>query len=198
VEVYALADFALRGAPVRTGLDLGAGSGVLALLLASRGVCVTAVELRAEWLPALAAGVAASGLDLEVLRADARTIQAPAVDLVVSNPPWFPPASGPVSPDPLRAAARATLHGGPREFLAAALRLAPRACLVLRPADARALLSLAAVARAETLGDRVVLVEFTRGGDREAMDLADAGTVDVAAAYRRFGREAPTREGSSR
>lgn len=188
VEVYALADFALRGGAARTAVDLGAGSGVLSLLLASQGIAMTAVELQEAWLPAIRRGALESGLAIEIAQADARRYGGAAFDLAVLNPPWFAPRSGPLSPDPLRAAARATLHGGPRELVEAALRLAPRACAVLRPVDARDLGRALPAARAETLGTEVVLVEFLRGGDREGVDLAAAGAVDVAQAYRRFGR----------
>lgn len=133
VEAYALASFAV-GPGVgegMTALDLGAGSGIVALLLASRGLRVTAVERDERWRLALARSVAESGVAVEVRFGDVRELDLPGVDLVVANPPWYDPARGPVAPDDHKAHARSTLHGTAADFVRAGLRVAPRVCVVL-------------------------------------------------------------------
>jgi len=133
VEAYALASFALRSSehPAATAIDLGAGSGIVALLLASRGVRVTAVERDLRWAEALTRSVAESAVEVQVVWADARAVSLPHVDLVVANPPWYDPSRGSVAPDDHKAHARSTLHGAPADFVRAGLRVAPRVCIVL-------------------------------------------------------------------
>ncbi len=130
VEAYALAAFALDPLPVRA-LDLGTGSGIVALLMASRGVAVTGIERDERWAEGWERSVAESGLTLRLLRGDVRNLPLPSVDVAVANPPWFDPAAGPRSPDDHKANARTALAGGPAEFVAAGLRCAPRVCVVV-------------------------------------------------------------------
>lgn len=130
VEVYALADFALRGGVTVTAVDLGSGSGVIALLLAAAGARVTSVERDPRWLTLLRRNVIASGVDVEIVAADVRAWTGGPYDVAVANPPWFDPARGPISPDPWRAASRTAIHGAPEDFLDAGLRAAPRVCMV--------------------------------------------------------------------
>ncbi|MGY1710977.1 peptide chain release factor N(5)-glutamine methyltransferase [Geodermatophilus sp. SYSU D00758] len=91
----------LAGTPEPVVVDLGAGSGAIALSLAHEhpGARVTAVErdpVAAEWTRANAAARAAAGdTPVEVLpgdMTDPRLLRAldGAVDLVVSNPPYVP------------------------------------------------------------------------------------------------------------
>ena len=102
--------------------DLGTGSGALLLLLARRaeGLSLTGVE--ADPLAARTArdNLATNGLPGEIALGDWREAPLPAgvFDLVVSNPPYFPPDSGRGN-DP----ARMELHGGLEELCAAAGRL---------------------------------------------------------------------------
>lgn len=133
VEAYALASFALRAgaAPAATAVDMGAGSGIVSLLLASGGLRVTAVERDVRWTAALVRSVAESAVQVDVLWGDARSIPLPPADLVVANPPWYDPSRGSVAPDDHKAHARSALHGTPAEFVSAGLRAAPRVCIVL-------------------------------------------------------------------
>ena len=109
-----LADFAqIRGA--KRGIDLGCGSGILALLLAekSEGLSMTGLELLPEAAAAARENAAMNGLDgrIEVLEGDIRQhralFRAGSFDLAVSNPPYFPAERGAVAPRTDRAAARA-------------------------------------------------------------------------------------------
>ena len=102
--------------------DLGTGSGALLLLLARRaeGLSLTGVEQDPLAARTARDNLAANGLPGELVLGDWREIPLPAgaFDLVVSNPPYFPPDSGRGN-DP----ARMELHGGLEELCAAAGRL---------------------------------------------------------------------------
>lgn len=133
VEVYLLADFVLRRhGPVARVLELGCGSGVVSLLLARAGCEVVAIERDPRWLVLARGNVRASGLGerVTVIEADVRSWSGGDFDVVVCNPPWFDPSTGPVSPDSWRASSRSTLHGTPEDFVEAGLRWAPGVCVV--------------------------------------------------------------------
>ena len=102
--------------------DLGTGSGALLLLLARRaeGLSLTGVERDPLAARTARDNLAANGLPGELVLGDWREAPLPAgaFDLVVSNPPYFPPDSGRGN-DP----ARMELHGGLEELCAAAGRL---------------------------------------------------------------------------
>lgn len=183
VEVYLLAHFVLAAGPVATAVDLGTGSGIVALLLAWRGVRVTAVERDRAWLELARRNVARSGLPVTVVEGDARRWRGPPVDAVVCNPPWFDPAAGPIPADPMRAAARATLHGGPAEFVRAGLGMAPRVCLVGFEAPA---VGGARVTRWARHG-RLRLAEYRAG----AGEAGPEEPVDLAAVYEGFRSRGP-------
>ncbi len=178
VEVYALAAFALGGGPVASAIDLGCGSGVVGLLLASRGVRVRAVDREPRWVELARRNTAESGVDLPVEEADVRAWRGPPADLVVTNPPWFPPDE-PVSPDPWKAVSRSMLHGGVADFVAAGLRHAPRVCVVTRRERERDVPGW--IARRARLGDEVVLLEV-RPGEGSTVDEP----LDLPAAYALF------------
>lgn len=183
VEVYLLASLALEGAP-RTALELGGGSGVVALLLAWCGVDVTIVERDPRWVAVARHNVAASGLvdRVRVVEADARTWRGDPVDVVVSNPPWFRPAAGPTSPDDWKAASRSMLHGTPSEFAAVALDHGPRACFV-GPEPPEAAGAWRAHHRRH---GRIHLVELRHGAGEPQVTA-----VDLDAVYGRWGLPAP-------
>ena len=102
--------------------DLGTGSGALLLMLARRaeGLSLTGVERDPLSARTARDNLAANGLPGELALGDWREIPLPAgtFDLVIANPPYFPPGSGRGN-DP----ARMELHGGLDELCAAAGRL---------------------------------------------------------------------------
>lgn len=103
-DAMVLADF-VRLPKNATVCDLGAGSGVLGLLLCGKSPScrVTGVELREEACQLARCNIADNALEgrLEVLQGDLRNFRAllPAngFSAVISNPPYFPAGSGPKS-----------------------------------------------------------------------------------------------------
>ncbi len=115
---YAMDPFLLAGwaleRPARTFFEGGTGCGVLSLLLARLGLEGEGMDVLPEWVALAEAGRMASGLEGRVRFSvgDLREppTRAPA-DLALCNPPYLPLDGGPVSPDPMRAAARHERHG---------------------------------------------------------------------------------------
>lgn len=72
-------------------LELGAGSGLIALTAAARGAIVTASEISEAAIKDLRFNAALNHLALNVIRSDLfENIPAHAFDLVIINPPYFP------------------------------------------------------------------------------------------------------------
>jgi tRNA1Val (adenine37-N6)-methyltransferase len=164
LDPLCLAGWILEDGVPESVLDVGTGSGILALLLARAGVAtVTGVDVRPEWAPLQAASARDSGLDVRFETADIRSWAGPAADLAVANPPFFRAGEGRRSPDPLRAHARHELAGSLAEIVAGAARHAPQVALVLpAPRADEAVAALLAherpVRRRCDLGDRLVLL----------------------------------------
>lgn len=95
--------------------DLGCGTGLLGLLLMQRqqGLCVTGVDIQESAVQLAERAAKKNGLadQLTFRHGDLRQIRtllrAGSFDLVVSNPPYYPPGSGKLAPSPSRCTARA-------------------------------------------------------------------------------------------
>lgn len=186
VEAYAFAAFVLEGASQGARMaDLGAGSGILGLLLARAGMAVEAFERDARWMPLLRRSVAESALGVTVHEADVRTLAGPRrFDVALANPPWFR-ADQPVSPDRWRAHARTMLHGDTRAFAEAGFRIAPRVCVLTRD-ERLADLHGWSIVRWRTMPGALAMVELAEDG----APCDGPSACDVQAAYARFGRAA--------
>ena len=109
-------------------LDLGTGSGIIALILADRhhGGKVLGIEIQAELAAMASRSAAVNGLAgrVEIRPGDVRrpeTICPPrSFDAVVFNPPYRRLGSGRTNPDSQKAVARHEIKGGAADFLAAA------------------------------------------------------------------------------
>ena len=112
----------------RRACDLGCGSGILPLLLchALPELRMYGVELRPRAAAECRENLERNGFGerCRIVAGDLRAADFPAesMDLVVSNPPYFPSDRGAVSPDPDRAAMRTESAALP-ELCAAAARL---------------------------------------------------------------------------
>lgn len=118
--------------------DLCTGSGAIALALAHevRGAVVHAVELDRVAHDWAARNVAASGLDVRLVRGDARTALAEldgTLDVVVSNPPYVPPGAVPVDPEVAQHDPAVALYGLGRDGLEVPRGIAAAAARLLRP-----------------------------------------------------------------
>ena len=180
-----LADF-VNTSGVRRGIDLGCASGAALLLLLERspGLSMTGLEIVPEAAALARENLALNGLEARggIITGDIRDyrslFRAGAFDLVVCNPPYFPPESGAVSPNPDRAAARSELLCTLPELCAASaflLRTGGRACFVHRPERLSELFvclsssglepkRLRLVCRDADAAPSLVLVEARRGG----------------------------------
>lgn len=83
-------------------LDLGAGTGVIGILLAARtGAEITAVEIQKEQCDMARRSVELNGQNIRTVEADMRTahliLGQGAFDAAVCNPPYFPAGGGTVS-----------------------------------------------------------------------------------------------------
>lgn len=133
---------------VRRVLDIGTGSGLIALMLAQRSTndCqIDAVELDKDAAGQARENVAASpwAHRLTIVEAAIQDHRAVPYDLIVSNPPYF--VAGQAFSDPARALARHTGSLDPRALLTACQRLlAPsgRVALVLPTAMAAEILCI--------------------------------------------------------
>lgn len=113
-------------AETRRVLDIGTGSGLVALMLAqrSRSDClIDGVELDMDATTQARKNVAASpwASRVTIIESAIQDYQAQPYDLIVSNPPYF--VAGQSFSDPARALARHTGALGSRDLLAACQRL---------------------------------------------------------------------------
>jgi len=173
MDPFLLCAWALEGGRPDSVLDLGTGSGIMALLLARLGIPARGLDVRPEWIELAARSARESGLEVGFERADLRRFAGPGAGLVVMNPPYLRAGQGRPSPDPWKAAARTELNGTLAELLEAGARLAPRLCLVLRGArgdEAEASLDAAGLhlSRRCDIDRSIVLIE----GRREAGPVA--------------------------
>jgi tRNA1Val (adenine37-N6)-methyltransferase len=119
-----LCDFAATGEGERV-IDLGAGSGVIPLLLARKSASakVVGVELQEEMASTARRNVLQNGFSdrIEIIAADILSLRerftVSSFDLVTANPPYRKPGSGKISPRAGRDKARHETTATLRDFL---------------------------------------------------------------------------------
>ncbi len=105
----------VNAAPHEKAVDLGSGTGVIAILAAARtGAHFTAVEIQPEQCCMARRSMELNGLDVPVIEADMRTAHEKlgrgAFDLAVVNPPYYPATGGAVSKKGAEGFAGAATH----------------------------------------------------------------------------------------
>lgn len=148
--------------PAEHVLDLGCGCGVLGLLAAHavRARCLTLVDLQPHMLEHAAVNQRLATCPVQLLHEDIRSFTpATPADLVVLNPPFFPPGAGRESSNPVAARATHAHHGDVADFIQAAARcLHPDgAAWLVYPADGLAH-ALHAAAAVNLAPDRIAVV----------------------------------------
>lgn len=142
-DTFLLSDFPRLRAGMQV-CDLGAGTGLLGLLLLrrERRLSVTGVEVQTEAVRLAAETVAVNGLadSLQVMSGDLREIRgllpAGRYSLVVSNPPYYPEGSGAAPREAGRRVARMETACTLEDVCRAAaylLRWGGRFCTVCKP-----------------------------------------------------------------
>jgi tRNA1Val (adenine37-N6)-methyltransferase len=173
--------------PAASSIDLGTGSGIMAGLLATAGVTSKGSDSRAEWGGAWQQTLASSSAHFALEQTDVLEV-AGSYDLAVSNPPFFARGTGPLSPHPLRAAARTESTATLAQFIDAGLRVASRLCLVV-PVEREEEVAGFGVARWVRVGRRRSLFELPgSGASPDVVAEDDARVLGWYASLRRDGR----------
>lgn len=176
----------LHGVPEPRVLDVGTGSGAIALAIADEhpGARVTAVDVAADALALARENAVRTGLAhrVEFREADLLSGLAGPFDLVVSNPPYLPvEALDGLEPETKLYEPRVALVGdrlGPAVAAAARKRLAPDGCLVLECGGGQA---AALVGELRSLGyERIRATADGDGRDRVVEGLLPASLALAA------------------
>jgi tRNA1Val (adenine37-N6)-methyltransferase len=128
VDALLLADF-VSITPGDVVVDLGAGCGIISLLLAKKGRAgsIVGLELQEELASQAKRTAVLNGLEerISIVRGDLRALpMAPrCADVVVCNPPYRTGRSGRINPDPCKALARHEIAMSLLDILAAAKTL---------------------------------------------------------------------------
>jgi tRNA1Val (adenine37-N6)-methyltransferase len=188
LDALLLAHF-VRLAPGEDLIDLGTGTGVIALVLAARGRAgrILGIDIQPGLVALAERSAALNGCAGRVAfrRGDVRSPEAfsapRAFDVAVFNPPYRRLSSGRLNPDPERALARHEIAGAAADFLAAAawlLREGGRAAAIYPAARMVELICRMRAARIEPKRLRMVhsrpggtaafvLLEGRKGGGEE-------------------------------
>ncbi|MBR7116153.1 MAG: methyltransferase [Clostridia bacterium] len=110
-----------------TATELGGGTGIISMLLASRGKAkrISCVEIQEEYAELIGRNISHNGLDDKVgcVLSDIREYTAAECDLVFTNPPYMRADTGRQNKISKKNIARHEIHGGLSDFLGAAKRL---------------------------------------------------------------------------
>lgn len=168
MDPFLLASWALEVGSAERVLDCGSGSGIMALLLSNLGYKVTGVEIRQEWIGLARKSALESNLKVDFIEGDIRKLSLEKFDLVLLNPPFFKSGSGPISPDPWKAAAKSELNGTLFELCMACSKITNRICVIVPQVRSRdchqALLNSGfSISRKCDIDDSLTLYEGIKG-----------------------------------
>lgn len=148
-------------------LEMGAGSGVISLILAGRwaGIHITGIDIQESLVDMADRSIALNGFGdkINVRRVDVKEIKAAfppeSFDVIIANPPYRKINSGRINPNREKALARHEIVGSAREFLQAAgyiLKPSGRAYIIYPASRMAELLSSMREARIEPKRIRMV------------------------------------------
>lgn len=188
IDAVLLASF-VRSSKNDKVLDLGTGSGILAVILAGTDRCMSAsgVEVQDELVDMAKRNVLINGLEgrVDVLQGDVKSIETLVgpgeFDVVVFNPPYRKIKSGRINPDQQKAVARHEIRATIADFVAAAsyvLRKSGRVSIIYPAARIVELIARMRSAHLEPKrlqivhshkmsGGEFVLIEGIKGGGEE-------------------------------
>lgn len=161
--------------------DLGCGTGLLGLLLLQRQreLRVTGIDIQPAAVALAERAAVENGLTdrLRFLCADLRSVRTlfptGSFDLVICNPPYYPPNSGKVSGDSARRTARAETEAALDDICDAAaylLRWGGKFCLVHKP---ERLTDVLCALRDHGMEPKRLRLVHTRAGDAPSLLLAE-------------------------
>jgi tRNA1Val (adenine37-N6)-methyltransferase len=127
LDAFLLADF-VQLKRISRVLDLGAGGGILSLILSQRRQCrhITGIEIQGPLVDIMKRNIKINRLSdkIKVCRGDVRKIETiinpHAFDAVVLNPPYRRLTAGKINPNHQKAIARHEIEGAIGDFLKAA------------------------------------------------------------------------------
>ena len=187
-------------------LDLGCGTGALALLIYRPDLTITGLELQPEPLELFCASIADNGVDIAAVQGDLRAIRTifphGSMDYVICNPPYFDRTAGKSAPSPEKRTARQDGTCTVEEVAVATsfvLHTGGKAAFVFRPE--RLWMLLQALDRVRLVPKRLrfvhqnaaaapsaVLVECRKGGSPEGLNVEPPLLVDSEEYQRIYGK----------
>lgn len=187
-------------------LDLGCGTGALALLVYRPDLRITGLELQPEPLDLFRASIADNGVDIAAVQGDLRQIRTllphGSMDYVICNPPYFDRTAGKSAPTPEKRTARQDGSCTVEDIAVAAsfvLHTGGKAAFVFRPE--RLWVLLQALDRVRLVPKRLrfvhqnaaappsaVLVECRKGGSPEGLVVEPPLLVEGEEYQRIYGK----------
>lgn len=187
-------------------LDLGCGTGALALLIYRPDLTITGLELQPEPLELFCASIADNGVDIAAVQGDLRAIRTifphGSMDYVICNPPYFDRTAGKSAPSPEKRTARQDGTCTVEEVAVATsfvLHTGGKAAFVFRPE--RLWVLLQALDRVRLVPKRLrfvhqnaaaapsaVLVECRKGGSPEGLAVEPPLLVDSEEYQKIYGK----------
>jgi tRNA1Val (adenine37-N6)-methyltransferase len=188
-----------------SAIDLGAGCGVISLILARKAdnTVISGIESQVEMAELARRNVSLNGLSdrISIVQGDVASLKEhfspSSFDLVLSNPPYRKRGTGRISPKPGRDNARHESTASLSDFLAAAkylVRLSGRICFIYHPVRMAEFLTLAESIKLAPLRLRMVhgnreaearmfMVELVKGRKGEMKVLPPLFVYDGNGAY---------------
>lgn len=187
-------------------LDLGCGTGALALLIYRPDLTITGLELQPEPLELFRASIADNGVDITAVQGDLRAIRTifphGSMDYVICNPPYFDRTAGKSAPSQEKRTARQDGTCTVEEVAVATsfvLHTGGKAAFVFRPE--RLWVLLQALDRVRLVPKRLrfvhqnvaaapsaVLVECRKGGSPEGLAVEPPLLVDSEEYQKIYGK----------